>query len=68
MRTTVFLEDAVLQRAKEITGLEKTSQIINTALNDFVKRQERLRLAKLGGTYKNEELAVPRRRSFESID
>jgi len=68
MRTTVFLEDAVLQKAKEITGLEKTSQVINAALSDFVKRQDRLRLAKLGGTYKDVELSVPRRRSFEGIN
>jgi len=64
MRTTVFLDDAVIKKVKDVTGLKKTSQIINVALDDFVKRQDRLRLARLGGTYKAEELFVPERRSF----
>ena len=62
MRTTVLLDTELIEKAKEFTGLSKTSQVINTVLEDYVKRASQLRLAQLAGSYKDVELELPPRR------
>ena len=62
MRTTIFLDDELLGRAKEFTGCEKTSQTITAVLDDYVRRESQLRLAQLQGSYADSELTAPPRR------
>jgi hypothetical protein len=37
-RTTVFINDELLEEAKHITGESKTSRVLNVALESLVKR------------------------------
>lgn len=64
MRTTVLLDDELLEKAREFTGIMKTSQVINTVLNEYVRRESQLRLARLKGSYADAELAAPPRRGI----
>ena len=62
MRTTVLLNDKLIEKTKELTGQKKVSQAVNTALEDYVRRASQLRLAQLGGSYEDIELSAPPRR------
>ncbi|AQR61565.1 DUF2191 domain-containing protein [Brevundimonas sp. LM2] len=61
MRTTITIDDALLARAAEYSGLEEPSAIIRHALREFVSTEASRRLAKLGGTMPDFE-AGPRKR------
>ena len=62
MRTTVTLDDELLARAEEYTGIKEKSALIREALNALVEREASRRLARLGGTIPD-LVAPPRRRS-----
>jgi Arc/MetJ family transcription regulator len=61
MRTTVTLDDDLLERAREATGRRETSAVIREALEALVQREASRRLIALGGTMPDAE-APPRRR------
>ncbi|HVY14754.1 MAG TPA: type II toxin-antitoxin system VapB family antitoxin [Rhodopila sp.] len=60
MRTTLTLDDELLSKAQEFTGLTETSAIVREALTALVQREAARRLARLGGIAPN--LTVPPRR------
>jgi Arc/MetJ family transcription regulator len=61
MRTTINLDDELLAKAKEISGLNDRSQLIREALRALIERESAERLIRLGGT--EPALAdIPRRR------
>lgn len=64
MRTTLTLDDELLAKASEYTGLKETSAIVREALKALVSREAARRLAALGGTMPDFE-AAPRKRYFE---
>ena len=61
MRTTLTLDDELLAKAQEFTGLTETSSIVREALKALVEREAARRLARLGGVAPN-FVAAPRRR------
>ena len=61
MRTTVTIDDELVAEAKIISGMQKTSPLINKVLEEFVRRENQQRLAKLGGSEPHLRL-VPRKR------
>lgn len=61
MRTTVTLDDELVARAQEYTGITEKSELIRYALRQLVAREAARRLAKLGGTMPDLE-DIPRRR------
>lgn len=61
MRTTVTIDDALLARASEYSGLKETSAIIRLALKDYISGEASRRLAAMGGSQPNFE-AGPRKR------
>lgn len=63
MRTTVTIDDKLLDAAKEYAGVDETSVVIRTALTAFVQREAGRRLAKLGGSDPDAK-AAPRRRPW----
>ena len=65
MRTTVNLDDELLTSAKEYSGEEKVSAVVNLALKEYVQHQAARRLAALGGTMKEGDIIAPPRRRFE---
>ncbi len=61
MRTTLNIDDSLLERAKELTGIQEKTALVRAGLEALIAREAGIRLAKLGGT--QPRLAdVPRRR------
>lgn len=50
MRTTVALDDELVQRAQELTGTVEKTALLRQALQALVERESSRRLARLGGT------------------
>jgi Arc/MetJ family transcription regulator len=63
MRTTLVLDDQLLARARELTGIEEKSALVRVALKALVERESARRLARLGGT--EPDLKAPRRRRMQ---
>ena len=61
MNTTVVVNDALLERAREYSSLRENSELVEEALTAFIRRDAARRLAELGGTMPDAE-APPRRR------
>lgn len=62
MRTTITLDDDLVERAAELTGITEKSALVRAALTALVQREAARRLARLGGS--SPDLAdIPRRRS-----
>ena len=62
MRTTLALDDDLLAKAQGYTGLKDRSALVREALVALIERESARRLARLGGTEPDAEVA-PRRRS-----
>lgn len=61
MRTTVTLDDALLEKAEALSGQLERSALIREALQALIERESARRLAALGGSEPDLEL-TPRRR------
>jgi Arc/MetJ family transcription regulator len=62
MRTTLIIDDELLERAKKLTGIQEKTAVIHAGLDALIARESARRLAALGGTDKAAK-AVPRRRT-----
>ena len=60
MRTTVALDDELMNKAQEFTGLKEKSSVLREALKALIERESARRLARLGGS--EPDLQVPPRR------
>lgn len=65
MRTTLALDDDLVQTAQEFTGVTEKTALVRIALKALIEREASHRLAALGGTMPKLEDA-PRRRSNAS--
>ena len=61
MRTTLNIDDAILSRAAELTGVREKTSLVRMGLEALVSRASADRLAALGGTEKKLK-PIPRRR------
>jgi Arc/MetJ family transcription regulator len=61
MRTTLAIDDDLLAKAREYTGLKERSALVREALKALVEREAARRLARLGGSMPDAK-APPRRR------
>lgn len=61
MRTTLILDNQLLQKALQLTGIKEKTRIVRMGLEALVARESGKRLAKLGGTEKKLR-RIPRRR------
>ena len=50
MRTTVNLDDELLQRAGELSGIKERTALLHEGLKALIERESARRLALLGGT------------------
>jgi hypothetical protein len=50
MRTTLNLDDSLLARAQELTGISERTALLHEGLRLLIQREAARRLAKLGGT------------------
>lgn len=62
MRTTLALDDELLEAAQAYTGLREKSAVVREALRALIERESARRLARLGGS-EPDLTAAPRRRS-----
>lgn len=62
MRTTLSLDDELLERAQELTGIKEKAALVREALVALIERESARRLILLGGTEPDLDY-VPRRRS-----
>ncbi len=61
MRTTIALDDELVERAQEFTGIAEKTALVREALTALIQREAARRLAALGGTMPELE-DIPRRR------
>ncbi len=62
MRTTLNIDDQLLDEAQRITGLTEKVALVREALRALIERESAHRLAKLGGSQPQLK-PVPRRQS-----
>ena len=61
MRTTLNIDDDLLEQASELMGIKEKTVLVRISLEALIARESARRLAALGGTEKKLRLA-PRRR------
>jgi Arc/MetJ family transcription regulator len=61
MRTTLNIEDNLMEKASKMTGIKEKTALVKLGLEALIARESGKRLARLGGTQKQLE-AIPRRR------
>ena len=61
MRTTLNIEDKLIEKASQLTGIKEKTSLVRLGLQALIERESSKRLAKLGGTEKKLKIA-PRRR------
>ena len=62
MRTTLNLDDHLLEEAQRLTGLSEKTALVRSALEALIERESARRLARLGGSEPDLN-DTPRRRS-----
>ena len=65
MRTTLNIEDELLARAAELTGIKEKTSLVRLGLKALIARESAKRLAALGGTEEKLD-TIPRRRLEET--
>lgn len=60
MRSTLNIDDGMIQRAAELTGIKEKTSLVRLGLEALIARESARRLAKLGGTERG--LSLVRRR------
>jgi Arc/MetJ family transcription regulator len=61
MRTTLNIEDNLMDKASKMTGIKEKTALVKLGLEALIARESGKRLAILGGTQKHLE-AIPRRK------
>jgi len=61
MRTTLNIDDSLLERARSVTGIKEKTSLVRLGLEALIARESARRLARLGGTEKQLQ-PIPRRR------
>mgnify|MGYP001061003156 CR=1 FL=1 len=65
MRTTLNIEDELLDRAAKLTGIQEKTSLVRLGLEALIARESGKRLAKLAGTEKKLGM-IPRRRTGDT--
>jgi len=62
MRTTLNIDDQLVEKASNLTGVKEKTALVRLGLEALIARESAKRLAKLGGTEGNLR-RIPRRRT-----
>jgi Arc/MetJ family transcription regulator len=62
MRTTLIIDDVLIERARRLTGINEKTALVRAGLEALIAREAAKRLAAMGGSQPQLE-PVPRRRS-----
>ena len=60
MRTTLNIEDALIEKASKLTGIMEKTALVRKGLETLISLESSRRLAELGGTEK--KIDMPKRR------
>jgi len=63
MKTTLNIDDQLLEKAAKLTGIEEKTALVRLGLEALISQEAARRLAQLGGSEKQLQLP-PRRRSI----
>ena len=66
MRTTLNLDDSLLDEARRVTGIREKTALVHRGLEELIARESARALAALGGTSPKLR-PTPRRRSVASV-
>ena len=61
MRTTLNIDDEILEKASRLTGIKEKTSLVRLGLEALIARESSKRLARLGGSEK-ELRSIPRRK------
>ena len=61
MRTTLNIEDNLMDKAAKLTGIKEKTALVKLGLEALIARESARRLAKMGGTQKQLQ-EIPRRK------
>ncbi|RME24468.1 MAG: type II toxin-antitoxin system VapB family antitoxin [Deltaproteobacteria bacterium] len=53
MRTTLNIDESLLSKAQELTGISEKTSLVRMGLEALIARESARRLARLGGSEKN---------------
>jgi Arc/MetJ family transcription regulator len=62
MRTTIVLDDDLIAKAQDYTGVQEKTLLVREALKALIERESARRLARLGGTEPALKVTPRRRR------
>jgi Arc/MetJ family transcription regulator len=62
MRTTLNIEDSLLEKAAKLTGVTEKTSLVRLGLQALIAKESAKRLAGLGGSEKELKM-IPRRRA-----
>jgi Arc/MetJ family transcription regulator len=65
MRTTLNIDDEILEEASRLTGIKEKTALVRLGLEALIALESSKRLVRLGGTEKDLRL-IPRRRLAKS--
>ena len=65
MRTTVNIDDQLMEKARQLTGIDENATLLREGLRALVERESARRLARLGGSEPGLQ-EIPRRRASGS--
>ena len=60
MRTTIILDEALVEKAKRLTGLSEKTAVVHAGLRALIAQRSAERLAAMGGS--DQRARAPRRR------
>jgi Arc/MetJ family transcription regulator len=61
MRTTLIIDDDLVEKAKDLTGIQEKTALVKAGLQALISRESARRLAALGGSQPKLQ-HIPRRR------
>ena len=62
MRTTLIIDEELIEQARELTGIQEKTALVRAGLEALIARENGRRLAALGGS-QPDMANIPRRRS-----
>ncbi|MEZ5404664.1 MAG: type II toxin-antitoxin system VapB family antitoxin [Verrucomicrobiia bacterium] len=65
MRTTLNLDNALIEQAKRLTGIKEKTALIHQGLNSLIQHESARRLAAMGGTDRKAKVGRRRRTHFD---
>ncbi|MBN2424984.1 MAG: type II toxin-antitoxin system VapB family antitoxin [Calditrichaceae bacterium] len=63
MRTTLNIDDQILEKASKLTGITEKTALVKLGLESLISKESAKRLALLGGSEKDLK-QIPRRKSL----